>query len=136
MRRLVPAALMLLLLAVAACGGGNTPKSTEAFCSKLSELREGNPISDAATDDQAADKTASILDELIRTAPQQVKDDLRTIRRLVDDLRDIDQADAAAAAEAVQKLTNPDVISAGQSLAAFAKDECGFSDAPLPFRAD
>jgi hypothetical protein len=129
MRRLaIVAAVTLALPVVAACGASSAPKSTEAFCSRLSELRDSDPITDAATSEQAADQAASILDDLIRTAPQQIKGDLRTFRRLVDDLRKVDQSDPAAASAAVQKLTTAEVISAGQSLSAFAADQCGFSE--------
>ena len=123
------AALALCVpFAAAACGGSSTPKSTDAFCTRLADLRATDPISDAATDNQAADQAAKILDGLIDTAPQQIKGDLRTFRRLIDDVRDVDKSDPAATQAAVQKLVTADVISAGQSLASFAKSECGFDD--------
>ena len=71
---------------------------------------------------------AAILDDLISTSPQQVRSDLRRFRRLVDDLRNLDSSDPEAAEDAVRELATPDVISSAQSLADFARDECGFDD--------
>jgi hypothetical protein len=117
-----------LALILAACSSDGTPRSTEAFCARLADLREGNPITDALSDDQAADEVITILDDLIDIAPQQLKGDLRTFRGLVDDIRDIDPTDLESAEETVRKLATADVISAGESLADYARDRCGFED--------
>jgi hypothetical protein len=132
MRRLVALVGATLVLAAASCGGSGTPKSTEAFCTRLADLRDRNPITDAATDSQAADEVAGILDDLIETAPQQIKGDLRRFRALVDDVRTIDTSDPAAAEDAVRALATPEVIQSAQSLAEFAQQECGLSDVFTP----
>jgi hypothetical protein len=130
MRRVAAALGSTIVLAVVlvACGDSGTPVSTEAFCSRLADLRQRNPLEDAISDQAAADEVAAILDDLISTSPQQVRSDLRTFRRLVDDLRNLDSSDPQAAEDAVRELATPDVISSGQSLAKFARDECGFDD--------
>jgi hypothetical protein len=127
--RAVAQGLVLTLAVVgAACSSDGSPRSTEAFCARLADLREGNPITDALTDDQAADEVITILDDLIDIAPQQLKGDLRTFRGLVDDIREIDPTDVASAEETVRKLATADVVSAARSLADYARDRCGFED--------
>ncbi len=130
MRRLTLAlaATAALALAAAGCGSSGTPKSTEAFCARLADLRQRNPISDAASSNEAADEVVTILDDLIRTAPQQIKGDVRTFRRLVDEIRKVDSTDPAEAEAALRELASPAVIQSGQSLADFARDQCGFED--------
>jgi hypothetical protein len=130
MRR--PAAVLGLTLAVVlgltACGDSDTPVSTEAFCTRLADLRARNPLADAASDEAAADEVAAVLDDLIETSPQQVRSDLRRFRRLVDDLRSLDSTDPEAAEDAVRELATPEVLSSARSLADFAREECGFND--------
>ena len=92
---------IVLALGLVACGDSGTPVSTEAFCSRLADLRQRNPLEDAVSDQAAADEVAAILDDLISTSPQQVRSDLRTFRRLVDDLRNLDSSDPQAAEDAV-----------------------------------
>ncbi len=130
MRRVAAALGSTIVLAVGlvACGDSGTPVSTEAFCSRLADLRQRNPLEDAVSDQAAADEVAAILDDLISTSPQQVRSDLRRFRRLVDDLRNLDSSDPEAAEDALRELATPDVISSAQSLADFARDECGFDD--------
>ena len=48
--------------------------------------------------------------------------------RLVDDVRAIDPSDPAAAEAQLRTLATPSVIQAGQSLATFAREQCGFDD--------
>ncbi len=120
------AAVALGLLA--GCGGASAPKSTAAFCTRLADLRQGNPITDSMTDDQAAARATRILDDLIATAPESIKQDLKTFRGLIQDIRKVDRNDAADVQKAVSDLATPEVIQAGQSLADFAKSECGFTD--------
>jgi hypothetical protein len=119
---------VVLAIGLVACGDSGTPVSTEAFCSRLADLRQRNPLEDAVSDQAAADEVAGILDELISTSPQQVRSDLRRFRRLVDDLRSLDSSDPEAAEDAVRELATPEVIQSAQSLADFASDECGFDD--------
>ena len=54
--------------------------------------------------------------------PQQIKADLRTFRRLVDDVRNIDISDPAGRRGARAGAGHTDVIQSGQSLAAFARE--------------
>jgi hypothetical protein len=120
--------IVVLVLGATACGDSGTPVSTEAFCGRLADLRQRNPLEDAVSDEAAADEVATILDDLIATSPQQVRADLRRFRRLVDDLRSLDATDPEAAEDAVRELATPEVIQSARSLADFARDECGFDD--------
>jgi hypothetical protein len=119
---------IVLTLGLVACGDSGTPVSTEAFCSRLADLRQRDPLEDAASDEAAADEVAAILDDLISTSPQQVRSDLRRFRRLVDDLRSVDSSDPEAIEAALQEQVTPELLSSAQSLADFARDECGFDD--------
>jgi hypothetical protein len=131
--RIVAAMVVASAIALGGCGSSGTPKSTEAFCARLADLRQRNPITDAASSDQAADEVASILDDLVEISPQQIKGDLRTFRRLIDEIRKVDSTDPVEAEAALRELATPGVIQSADTLAEFARDQCGFEDV---FQAD
>ena len=86
-------AAVLALAALTGCGGG----STEEFC-QLNEQAEQLDI------DAESQEVQDSLDELAGAAPDEIKDDVETIREAVDNPGDADQQQVQEASDNIESF--------------------------------
>jgi hypothetical protein len=118
---LVPALVATTLLS--ACGGDSGSSSDdEAFCQEIEQLEN----LDIETDIAAA---AEILAELADKAPNnEVRDALRVIAPIFEQLSSVDQNDETAMMEVLESMSSPEVTEASEVLDRYGSDVCGFDD--------
>jgi hypothetical protein len=122
---------LVVVVAVAAsllvaCGEAPA-RDTAPFCEQLRALQEADPFAGSAGDEEALDTASNLLDDLVRAAPFALKEDLRILRRVVDDLNKIDTSSSGGASEAAGIVANPRVLSAARNVAGYGQRECGLS---------
>ncbi len=106
--------------------------SDNEFCQKFMELDrpENEPTNQK--------ELTEAFDDLIDSAPDEIRDDLETVRDAFSELEDIDEDDpsAEAAEEFLDVLAQPEVVEAGENLEAYTVDVCGIESEPTVTAAD
>jgi len=91
-RAMLLAVSLLLAGAVAACG--DAPERNDApFCEQLQGLQASNPLDPDASDAESIAAARQVFDDLVQAAPFALKEDLRTLRRVVDEIGSLDPTD-------------------------------------------
>ncbi len=102
------------------------------FCQKFTELDslENQP--------ETQEETISAFDDLIDAAPDEIRDDLETVRDALAGLEDFDDAEAnpEAAQEFLEVLSQPEIVEASENLEAYTVDVCGIESEPTVTAAD
>ncbi len=101
--------------------------SGNEFCQKFMELDslENQP--------ETQEETISAFDDLIDAAPDEIRDDLETVRDAFAGLEDFDDAEAnpEAAQEFLDVLSQPEIVEASANLEAYTVDVCGIEPEPV-----
>jgi hypothetical protein len=126
-RALLFAVPLLLAGAVAACG--DAPERNDApFCEQLQGLQTNNPLDPDASDAESIAAAKQVFDDLVQAAPFALKEDLRTLRRVVDEIGSLDPTDPDDAERAAGIIGDAKVLSALRDVRSYAVDQCGLPD--------
>ena len=126
-RRLaVGIAAVLLAGGLAACGddggdggdSGDSGGSAEEFCSVGDDLDAFS-----STDEIDNDQFQSALDDAVDAAPDEIKDDVETVREAFADV-DLSDPQALTDPDVQETFTSPEFKEASSNLDAYVKDNC------------
>ncbi|MEP1126350.1 MAG: hypothetical protein ABJH68_20905 [Ilumatobacter sp.] len=106
--------------------------SDDEFCQKFMEFDsvENQPTTQ--------EETIAAFDELIESAPDDIREDLETVRDAFSGFEDFDaaEADPEAVEEFLEVLGQPEVVEAGENLERYTVDVCGIESEPTVTAAD
>ena len=119
-RLLAPMAVVVVLVSCGDDGGGS---EAEEYCDRLDEAKElleqeDFPVADAAR----------ALRDLEALAPDEVADDISTIRSAIEGVTELNEDDPQSYA----RLVTPEVLAASDRWQDFNSDECGDDVVLLP----
>lgn len=110
--------LVLAVLVLASCG--SAPSRAESpFCRTFQDVQDANPFASVGGPDDVVAQGVALLDELREVAPVALKDDVRVLKRALDQLIERGPQDMASV------ITQPEVISAARAVGEVATNDCG-----------
>ena len=111
-----PIAVLALVVALAGCGDDGGGSAAEDYCDRLSEAKELLERSDFPVAE-----AARALRELEALAPDEIADDISTIRSAIEGVTELNEDDPQSYA----RLVTPEVLAASERWQDFNSDECG-----------
>ena len=118
-RLLVP---MAVVVALVSCGDDGGDSAAE-YCDRLDEAKEL-----LEQDDFPVAEAARALRDLGALAPDEIADDISTIRAAIEGVTELNEDDPQSYA----RLVTPEVLAASERWQAFNSDECGDDVVLLP----
>ena len=127
-RRAVVLLLPILGLSIISCGGdsGLTSKaSEEEFCKMLRVIESDQVFENAMEDSAALTEATELLTDLAEAAPTtELKVAIETLIPVMETMATIDENDPEALASLMELMSDPKLVSAGETMDAFSQDVC------------
>lgn len=101
--------------------------SSSKFCKKVKEIDSDPRASDSSNLSRAesAKFIKGAFDDLVATAPKEIKDDVVKLRKALIAIADVDTSDTAAYDSVMSATSSQDLQAASDHFDKFVKDECG-----------
>ena len=127
-RRAVVLLLPILALSTISCGGDSdlTAKaSEEEFCEMLRVIESDQVFENAMEDSAALTEATELLTDLAEAAPTtELKEAIETLIPVMETMATIDENDPEALASLMELMSDPKLVSAGETMDAFSQDVC------------